>query len=639
MSRAGARLRGRATRTRRALRNAALQLPLESEDLPGFIRRVGLMIRTPGSFIYIDTSFLMWLIRIGPASRGEFFAWLADAARDRVTIPTWSLHELYRHHSNGRITTDLAKQIKKLDDVVAESFPIFWTIFDEPLNGAASVDFQRNEARDTLRTVRTITERATSWAALYERNAREVIEFANAHAMRGGRLFDELAAIEGKAEARFTGRIPPGFQDKHKKQVVGEEGAAEGSNRWGDLIFWQEILDHAAAHRVRNAIVLTNDVKNDWRMAGSLPVRIGAEPSAPGVQPTHPMLSFEAARTAGIKEVVLLDQRLVSDIMNRSLGDAAGFGDAARPPSLPPPKTESELRKEAREREESTRARVAEGIARGSAYRFADPAELSVSRAILGRALYATREDSKKPSALAALEERFNTSLEQCDILEFLGSDVASSLGAQGLVGFARNLLVGAASDPFRRAAASDLASALETFPPATASCLFMGLLAGSYLDGRNRLLAVPRAAVAERLFAMQQLPFAALPIAEISQRAAKGGRLPLYLPSVEGEPIIVEIKIDSELDRENALRAIWVENHNLLIDIQSDPALRIQDRIKGATLSVERLLEHIAELYVLPRRQLAATGTLLDSYSYDEYMGFREPESVWRESAEEKGQ
>src|SRR4051794_24303843 len=90
MSRAGARLRGSITRRRREQRDAALQLPLESEDLPGFVRRVDLMIRTPGSFLYIDTSFLMWLIRIGPASRAEFFAWLTDTARNRVAIPTWS---------------------------------------------------------------------------------------------------------------------------------------------------------------------------------------------------------------------------------------------------------------------------------------------------------------------------------------------------------------------------------------------------------------------------------------------------------------------------------------------------------------------------------------------------------------------
>ena len=596
-----------------------------------------LLIRTPGSFLYIDTSFLMWLIRIGPASRAEFFAWIADAAGGRVAIPTWSLHELYRHHANRRIAADLTKQIEKLDAAVAESFPIFWTIFDEPLNGASSVDFQRNEARDTLRTVRTITERAASWLANYDRNAREVIEFANAHAMRGGALFDDLSSIEGTADARFTGRIPPGFQDKHKKEIKAEDGTAEGSNRWGDLIFWQEILEHAGAHKVRNAIILTKDVKNDWRMAGSLPVKPPAAPDAPGVQPPHPMLTFEAARRAGIQEVVLLDQRLVADVMKSSPSGGGGFVNAALPPSLPPPKTETELRKEARDREESTRARISVGIARASSFRFADPAELSVSKAILSRAVFVSREDAAKPGALAQVEERLNLSLENCDIAEFLSLDIVAALGAQGLVGFARDLLSTSPENPYRRAIASDLASALETFPPATASCLFMGMLAASYLDGKNRLLTVPHGAVAEKLFGLQQRPFAALPIDEIAQKAAKAERLPLYLPSARCEPIVVEFKIDTELDRENALRAIWVENHDLLINVQSDPALKISDRIKGAELNVDRLLEHISELYVLPRRQLAPTGTLLDAYSYDEYMGFREPENVWRETPREK--
>jgi hypothetical protein len=49
-------------------------------------------------------------------------------------------------------------------------------------------------------------------------------------------------------------------------------------------------------------------------------------------------------------------------------------------------------------------------------------------------------------------------------------------------------------------------------------------------------------------------------------------------------------------------------------------------------------VLDHIADLYTLPRRQLAAGGFVNDDgYTYDEYMGFRAPQDVWRDRSEEE--
>lgn len=636
LRRAGTNSRRNAERLHQGDQDAALRLPTDSEDLTAFTVRVDLALRTPGSFVYIDTSFLMWLIKISPASRAEFFGWIEGSCPGRVAVPTWSLHELYRHHVESRITNDLDEHIKKLTKAVGESFPTMWTLFDEPLNGASSVAVQREQARDALRAVRTLTDRATAWKASYDRNAREVIEFANARAMKGGEIFDRFSTIEALADARFTGRVPPGFQDKRKKETATDDQDGDevliGSNRWGDLVFWQEILEHARAHRVRTVAILTKDVKkNDWQMAGKLPVRGDEEGKASGVQPPHPMLSFEVARTADARELVLLDQSRLAEVMRRGPNDVAGFVAAAQPPSLPPPKTETELRNEARERQAREQERIAEGAARASSVRFLDPSNLTASDAVLQRALYDTRDDVASPAGLDEFESKFGKALGSRDTLDLITIRVAESLGGTGLVAFARRLLVSAHGDTQRGAAAADLAAALSSFPQETATFLFMGLLAGTYLDGKNKLLYTPNGLVAQKLLTMLDQPVAWAPIEQIRKKSTSATRLPLFIPS-DPLPMFAEIKIDTELDRDRALRAIWVNDHNLIIDVQADPELRLARRFKTTQLTTELLLDHLADLYVLPRRQLGPAGTPRARYTFDEHIGLRPPTEVWRD-------
>ncbi len=630
-------------RLRQGNREAALRLPTDTEDLTAFILRADLALRTPGSFVYIDTSFLMWLIKISPASRAEFFGWLEGACQGRVAVPTWSLHELYRHHVDNRITKDLDEHITKLTQAVSESFPTMWTLFDEPLKGASSVALQREQARDALRAVRTLTDRATAWKASYDRNAREVVEFANVRAIKGGEIFDRFATIEALADARFTGRVPPGFQDKRKKMTESEDQDGEevviGSNRWGDLVFWQEILEHARAHRVRTIAILTKDVKNDWRMGGTLPVRGDGEGKNSGVQPPHPMLSFEAARTADAQEVILLDQDRLAEVMKRGPGDVAGFVAAAQPPSLPAPKTEAEMRNDARDRHEREQERIAAGAARASNLRFLDPGGLNASEAIVGKALYVSREDGEPIPAVSTLEESVIRAAGSHGVLDLLTSEVVASLGGPGLVAFARQLVAPSNGSSELVAAAGDLAAALESFPPETATFLFMGLLAGTYLDGKNKLLRAPNGIIAQKLFMFLDRPLARFPIDQIRKKANSASQLPLFLPC-DPMPIVAEIKVDTELDRQNSIRSVWLSGRELLLQIQSDATLQLARRFGTNPLTSQLVLDHIADLYTLPRRHLAASGFVNDNgYTYDKYMGFRAPQNVWRERSEENQQ
>ena len=54
-------------------------------------------------------------------------------------------------------------------------------------------------------------------------------------------------------------RVPPGYEDQGKTERDGK-----GSNRFGDLLFWEEVIAHADMTNAKSVIVVTYDRKKDW---------------------------------------------------------------------------------------------------------------------------------------------------------------------------------------------------------------------------------------------------------------------------------------------------------------------------------------------------------------------------------------
>jgi hypothetical protein len=84
-----------------------------------------------------------------------------------------------------------------------------------------------------------------------------------------------MADIDVLERNRYSGRVPPGFKDKRKREKKLEDAKSDivhdlsGSNRYGDLMFWREVLEHASADAaISGIIIISNDAKNDWQMGG-----------------------------------------------------------------------------------------------------------------------------------------------------------------------------------------------------------------------------------------------------------------------------------------------------------------------------------------------------------------------------------
>lgn len=631
---------------RRPSGTASLVLPTQAQDCTAFALRANDVLKDRHTHVYIDTSFLMSMMRTGRAARAELIAWLEEVCGARLAVPSWAAHELYRHHVEKTITNELKKEMDELEKVAQRSFNHLWPLLEEPLAGAPSAQAQRNEARDALAAIRGVVARARNWSADYDVHAADVITFANSHALQNSGVFDYLEIIEPLSQARFTGRVPPGFKDNHKKAVTqklgedeSEDGGLIGSNRWGDLMFWQEILDDAKARRANAIVILTRDVKNDWRMAGTLPVAAPAS-SAVGEQPAHPTLVFEAARQAGVRDLLLLDQKRIAAIFAAlNLPGGKAFVAASQPPPPVTPKTEGERRAEEVQKETAARAAARAVDARTQGIRFLDPKGLTVTEPRLKRALVESiSEKSGGIPGVAELERLVDhTTASGSSIETVITGENLVALDHIGLVCFTRRLGLAALERPVLESSINDLVRMFDTLPPNTASCLYLGLLAAMYLDAeRNTFRASPASPAAQQLFGLQCSQFAALPIKALRQCIKTAERLPLYLPDAAAPPITVRMETDSDLAAPAVLRALWLGEQQLLTPAQGDVDLLLSTRFGGNPVTPALVLDHVAELYAVPRRQLVAETGVTTAFNLQDYWGFKAPRDIWADPTEE---
>lgn len=66
---------------------------------------------------------------------------------------------------------------------------------------------------------------------------------------------ERIAAIHKEGNDRYAKKIPPGFEDAKK--------AAEGGDKFGDLVIWMEMIEKAKADK-QPIIFVTDDGKSDW---------------------------------------------------------------------------------------------------------------------------------------------------------------------------------------------------------------------------------------------------------------------------------------------------------------------------------------------------------------------------------------
>lgn len=297
-------------------------------DYPAFMEEFARVLNADGTHFYLDTSLLMWLIRLSAQARREFIAWCDSRPSDTVRVPVWAAHELHRHLTGGTIRANVQATLSETQAKYDEFVRLASERADEEVclaRGFAGRDAYASELKQSLEQLRRLAQVVDADGEHLQRGADAVIEFVNQRVLKSD-IAPVVEKLSITGDFRYAHFMPPGFQDK------------KDSNRYGDAIIWEELVkDMLAAGQdalgqARDAVLVSRDKKTDWVSVAPL-VRNALGKTEKSnrdreldVTLAHPLLVHEfAARANGNKFYVVHPGFLASviDYVARAKGQAS----------------------------------------------------------------------------------------------------------------------------------------------------------------------------------------------------------------------------------------------------------------------------------------------------------------------------
>lgn len=80
---------------------------------------------------------------------------------------------------------------------------------------------------------------------------------------------NDLDELLKDGEKRFSEKIPPGFKDNRTKENIHRIGGLSYEARYGDLVIWRQIMDHARSNKLKSVVFITAERKEDWWQKGA----------------------------------------------------------------------------------------------------------------------------------------------------------------------------------------------------------------------------------------------------------------------------------------------------------------------------------------------------------------------------------
>jgi hypothetical protein len=74
----------------------------------------------------------------------------------------------------------------------------------------------------------------------------------------------DIDDISTEGDKRYKALIPPGYKDASKGTDSFSYGGITYQNKYGDLIVWKQIIQHAKNNDIKNVVLVTDDNKEDW---------------------------------------------------------------------------------------------------------------------------------------------------------------------------------------------------------------------------------------------------------------------------------------------------------------------------------------------------------------------------------------
>ena len=306
-------------------------------DYQQFMDELVDVLESPQTRFYLDTSLLMWLVRLGSTARSDFLSWCRTRPESSVRVPVWAAHELHRHLTGQTVATNIRSAVseteRKLDDFVR----LASERADEEVcraNGYGSRQGFIAEVEQTFAKLKQLAKVVSNNSKL-NGAADEVIELVNDH-MLETHITQIIDSLGKTGDFRYSHLIPPGYHDKKEE------------NRFGDVIIWEEILADIYVEEGserHHGVLVSRDDKTDWVSsapmvnAGKTPTKSNRDLGLDVTRP-HPLLVHEfEGRARGGRLYVVHPSFLASalDYASRKSGAASAVSDwlaAAHRPDL-----------------------------------------------------------------------------------------------------------------------------------------------------------------------------------------------------------------------------------------------------------------------------------------------------------------
>ena len=400
--------------------------------------------------------------------------------------------------------------------------------------------------------------------------------------------------IGGRSEGRAKHPSP--------KAALGKAALNKDKNAFGDLVFWKEILEHGKD--APSILILSNDVKNDWRHYVQFvqnyrgkELQHGAVPGAEAQYP-HPLLAFEA-NLAGVDRLNVINSSVFASLL-----------EVMKPHSVPL------LLAAAYPRGVADTPRpdwVALGVERPP---------LAWTHELDEVTLGALRTYTPSAPVSLLFDALRGTFLERRNAVS--DPELPKLLVAEGTLGFIRfgQALLESAYEIEEAISIADAITSVATISPQRASAVVLGMLIAVYFTTESEVRLTPLRGVSQTVLSMT--------LAEPYQRAARKVRALLNADDVwvvsappwEGGTVPLSVTLGPKgEDGLKRLESIVVNGMELL-DVVSAGDRSLSVLFESQTAQLGDLLKIIATEFAIPEQALGTEQALESSFAWDEPAG-----------------
>ncbi len=587
----------------------------DATDASMFIRDAAKVLGDSKTSIYIDTSFLMWLTKGGADSRQQFLNW-AHAIGPRIHVPVWTYHEYYRHHNRDTLRTALANEAQKLKEAAQRYADIARTYADDSLTPGLTANAFDRELDEMVGKIKGVTATGTRWN--YDQPAKQLSTWMSERLCRSKVVFELMNKLGELGEARYTQDLPPGYMDRVKVDTP-----VKGSNKFGDLIMWEEIIAHVSESVTNSVVVLTRDRKEDWFARTSEPEiadelrRLTPNQRWKSVPTPHPTLLIELRERTQATELILLDSLYLGAVLHNVDNDKfsrfIGYALNARSPKFSISPSETAL-----DDKVLPIRPVSPQLSKSEARNLCTSLTLQLS-------------DLQISGTVAAIRARLigEPPMTEAFVANFSAKEI-EALPLADAAAFARLVSEDALADSGHAAwqMSEKLLELLATLVSKHAGAVYAGMLTSAYFDATGPR-AIPKSRVLQELFKQLKDP-AFQHVLESLGKILKGvGSQALFIPDANVQQFAVRITHDSRQEQTPlVLHQIAFGTRNLLAEIGPALPSNLRKILRGQdSVSIKELLEIVASHYGLPNNLLDPVGAgLEDTRTIPLVLGFESP-------------